>query len=51
MVYQKQLVVVLAPAKLNLSLDVAGLLRMATARGFFFLMMKQMGARCCFYVG
>ena len=26
MVYQKQLVVVLAPAKLNLSLDVAGLL-------------------------
>ena len=26
MAYQKQLVVVLAPAKLNLSLDVAGLL-------------------------
>ena len=25
--------------------------QMATARGFFFLMMKQMGAMCCFYVG
>lgn len=30
---------------------ISSILRMATARGFFFLMMKQMGARCCFYVG